>query len=306
MNVFDATDLGYEFAAYLPMPTKIEPHFEEALRHVLGNPGNLVRPRIVFQMAVAYDLSVDRAKDLAIALEYFHTSSLLFDDLPCMDNALRRRGAPCAHLAFGEAGAILSALALINRAYALVWRVACESPQNRQSQALNYIEHCLGVEGILDGQSLDLNYATLPHDSETTRRIAFGKTVSLIRLTLVLPAILGGASAHELRLLERIAMYWGLSYQIADDLKDVLQGSSETGKTAARDVLLDRPNTAIVLGIPDAVDRLVRLIRLGDKTLDRLLLSMPALAFLGKLRDDLQAEVTRVTQDACELALTAP
>jgi geranylgeranyl pyrophosphate synthase len=305
MNVFDATDLEYEFAAYLPLPTKIEPHFEEALRHVLENPGNLIRPRIVFQMAVAFDLSIDRAKDLAIALEYFHTSSLLFDDLPCMDNALRRRGAPCVHLAFGEAGAILSALALINRAYALVWRAASECPQSRQSQALTYIEQRLGVEGILDGQSLDLNYATLPHDRETTQRIAVGKTVSLIRLTLVLPAILGGAPAHELRLLERIATYWGLSYQIADDLKDVLQSSGETGKTAARDVLLDRPNTAVVLGVPDAVDRLVRLIRAGDKTLDRLLVSRPALTFLRRLRDDLQGEVTRVTQDACELTLTA-
>jgi geranylgeranyl diphosphate synthase type II len=305
MNVFDATNLEYDFAAYLPLPTKIEPHFEEALRHVLDNPGNLIRPRIVFQMAIAYHLSIGRAKDLAIALEYFHTSSLLFDDLPCMDNALRRRGAPCVHLAFGEAGAILSALALINRAYALVWRAASACPQSRQAHALTYVEKRLGVEGILDGQSLDLNYSTLPHDAGTTQRIACGKTVSLIRLTLVLPAILGEASAHELRLLERIALYWGLSYQIADDLKDVLQGSGETGKTAARDVVLDRPNTAIVLGIPDAVERLVRLIRAGDKTLDRLLVLRPALSFLGKLRADLQAEVSRVTQDACELTLAA-
>ena len=65
---------------------------------------------------------MSRAKDLAIALEYFHTASLLFDDLPCMDNASERRGVPCVHLAFGEAGAILAALALINRAYALSWR----------------------------------------------------------------------------------------------------------------------------------------------------------------------------------------
>ena len=152
MNAFKAMDLGEEFAAWLPLPARIEPHFEDALRHVLENPGNLVRPRIVLQMALAHDLSVARAKDLAIALEYFHTSSLLFDDLPCMDNALSRRGAPCVHLGFGEAGAILSALALINRAYALIWRAASESPQSRQSRALTYIERRLGVEGILDGR----------------------------------------------------------------------------------------------------------------------------------------------------------
>ena len=97
-----------------------------------------------------------------------------------------------------------------------------ELPAHLQSRALAYIEQCLGVEGLLNGQSLDLHYATLPHNRETTERIARGKTVSLIRLTLVLPAMLGGASAREIQLLERIALYWGLSYQMVDDLKDVL------------------------------------------------------------------------------------
>lgn len=305
MNAFHTADLGEDFAACLPLPARIDPHFEASLRHILENPGNLVRPRIVFQVATAYGLSMACAKDLAIALEYFHTASLLFDDLPCMDNAVRRRGVPCVHLAYGESGAILAALALINRAYGLAWRAASACPATRQTRALTYIEDRLGVQGILDGQSLDLNYATLPHDGETTQRIAFGKTVSLIRLTLVLPAILGGASDQEVRLLERIALYWGLSYQIADDLKDVLQSTSDTGKTAARDELLDRPNTAIVLGIPAAVSRLVRLIRLGDKTLNRLLILVPGCSFLSKLRDDLEAEVTRVTHDALELTLAA-
>jgi geranylgeranyl pyrophosphate synthase len=305
MNVFDAVDPGEDFAAYLPLPAKLDPHLEEALRHVLDNPGNLVRPRIVLQTAVAYGVEIARAKDLAIALEYFHTASLLFDDLPCMDDALERRGSPCVHIAYGEAGAILSALALINRAYALSWRAVSGCPQSRQTEALNYLEERLGVGGLLDGQSLDLHYATLPHDRETNRRIAFGKTVSLIRLALVLPAIVGGAPGRELQLLERIATYWGLSYQIADDLKDVLQGSAETGKTGARDILLDRPNYALAAGIPAAAERLRRLINLGDRTLTRLLISRPAVAFLYKLRGNLEEEVTRLTEAACEMAMTA-
>ena len=305
INAFDSDNLGDEFAAYLPLPAKLDPHFEESLRHVLENPGSLVRPRIVFQMGTAYHLSSTRAKDLAIAIEYFHTASLLFDDLPCMDNAARRRGAPCVHVAFGEASAILTALALINRAYALIWRAACECPHHRHSQALSYVEQCLGVEGLLNGQSLDLHYSALPHDGETTQRIARGKTVSLIRLTLVLPALLGGASASDIRLLERISVYWGLSYQIVDDLKDVRHSATETGKTVARDLLLDRPNIALAIGIPDAVERLDRLIRLGDRTLSRILISRPALSFLEDLRSQLHAEVTRVTQDACETTMRA-
>src|ERR1035441_7160276 len=157
MNAFDLANLGDDFAACLPLPAKLDPLFEEALRHVLENPGSLVRPQIVFLMAIAYDLDVAHAKDLAIALEYFHSASLLFDDLPCMDNAAQRRGAPCAHLAFGDAGAILAALALINRAYALSWRAVSGCMRDRQSRAISYIEQRLGVEGLLNGQSLDLH-----------------------------------------------------------------------------------------------------------------------------------------------------
>jgi len=290
------------FSTSLPLPATLDSHFEEALRHVLDNPGSLVRPRLVFQMATAYGMNSAQAQDLAIALEYFHTASLLFDDLPCMDNAQERRGVPCAHLAFGEAGAILTALALINRAYALTWRAVASSEQGVQPKAMAYIERCLGVEGVLNGQSLDLHYATLPHNREMTERIARGKTVSLIRLTLVLPAMLGGASAREIQLIERISMFWGLGYQIVDDLKDVLQGVDESGKTAARDVLLDRPNIAVVSGARGAVKRLKRFLRLGDGALDNLLRSRPRIGFLGKLRSELEEELARVTGDACELA----
>ena len=293
------------FSASLLLPDTLDPHFEEALRHVLDNPGSLVRPRLVFQMATAYGMDAARAQDLAIALEYFHTASLLFDDLPCMDNAQERRGVPCAHLAFGQAGAILTALALINRAYALTWRAVAGCPQDVQPRALKFIEQCLGVEGVLNGQSLDLHYGMLPHNRETTERIAKGKTVSLIRLTLVLPAMLGGAAMREIQLIERIAMFWGLGYQIVDDLKDVLQGAEDSGKTAARDVLLDRPNTAVVMGARGAVQRLKRMISLGDRALDNLVRSQPGLSFLGKLRSELEEELARVTGDACELVAGA-
>ena len=301
METSNAKQFAEAFSAGLPLPPTLDPHLEEALRHVLDNPGSLVRLRMVFQVAMAYGLDATAAKELAIALEYFHTASLLFDDLPCMDNAVERRDVPCVHLAFGEAGAILAALALINRAYALCWRAVAAAPQPCQASAQAYIEQCLGVDGLLNGQSLDLHYSTLPHNRETTETIARGKTVSLIRLTLVLPAMLGGASVRELQLMERIAQYWGLGYQMIDDLKDVLDSSAEAGKTVARDLLLDRPNAAHAMGVSGAVRRLTRFIHLGDVTLGRLLQTRPELWFLEKLRSDLEEELVHVTQNACDL-----
>ncbi len=297
-NTVNATHFADDFRSFLPLPLALDESFEEALLHVLDNPGSLVRPRIVYQVATAYGMDEAPAKALAVALEYFHTASLIFDDLPCMDNAIERRGAPCVHFAFGEASAILTALAFINRAYALTWQAVVAVSQQRQRNALAYIEHCLGVEGLLNGQSLDLSYATLPHNRETTERIARGKTVSLIRLTLVLPAILGGALVREIQLLEHIALYWGLSYQMVDDLKDVLGNTTQARKSVARDVLLDRPNAAAAMGVEEAVRRLVRFIRLGDKTLGHLMATRPEMGFLEKLRSDLEEELVRVTQNA--------
>ena len=294
----DVEQLERWFREALPLPGHLEPRFEEALRHLLRHPGSMVRPRIVYQVASAYGMQKQNAMNLAVALEYFHTASLVFDDLPCMDNADSRRGAPCVHLRFGQAGAILAALALVNRAYALTWSAIAASAHRAQHNAMQYLEKNLGVEGLLNGQSLDLNYSHLPHDQETTARVACGKTVSLIRLTLVLPAMLGGAGPREVQLFERIARCWGLSYQIVDDLKDVLQSSRESGKTAARDQHLDRPNIALTIGVPDAVARLARLIDAGDATLQKLLTIRPNLAFLARLRADLNVELNRVTANA--------
>lgn len=299
VDVPESKPFAHAYRTGLPLPPTLDPHFEEALLHVLDNPGSLVRPRIVFQVATAYGLDPAPAKDLAIALEYFHTASLLFDDLPCMDDAKERRGVPSVHIAYGEAGAILTALALINRAYALCWRAVLASPQESQPLALAYLEQCLGTEGLLNGQSLDLHYSTLPHNRETTESIARGKTVSLIRLTLVLPAMLGGASKREIQLLERIALYWGLGYQMVDDLKDVFESTLEAGKTVARDLLLDRPNAAHAMGVPAAILRLTRFLHFGGATLRQLLKATPELAFLGKLRNDLEKELVQVTGNAC-------
>lgn len=299
MDDLQKTRLRRAFTEYMSLPATLEPHLKEALERVLRNPGSMVRPEIVLEVALGYGMPEAPATDMAIGLEYFHTASLLFDDLPAMDDALERRGTPCVHVEFGDAGAMLAALALVNRAYALTWRATAAVPAGRQRRALEYVECHLGVNGLLNGQSMDLHYASLPQDQRTTERTAIGKTVSLIRLTLVLPAMLGGASEKELQLLERIALFWGLSYQIVDDLKDVLQSSSESGKTASRDLALGRPNLALTLGIERAAERLERLIGLGDRTLDRLVAVRPSIAFLRKLRTELGREAAQLTQSVC-------
>jgi geranylgeranyl pyrophosphate synthase len=308
MNHEHQKNLRNIFAGSLPLAPDTEPHLRAALDRVLSNPGSLVRPQIVASMFAAFGLPASHATQLGIALEYFHTASLLFDDLPCMDDATERRSAPCIHAEFGEASAILTALALINRAYALTWKSVIGCGHAHQTQALEYIERYLGIGGLLNGQSMDLNYASLHmknqrSDHQVTEAIALGKTVSLIRLTLVLPGILGEASPNELQLLDRIAVCWGLTYQIVDDLKDVLHTSAESGKTVSRDVSMGRPNIALAIGVPGAIHRLTRLIAIGDRMLQRLVDHRPAVAFLQELRVQLDAEANEIIDHATERSI---
>lgn len=299
MDTFQKEKLKRAFTDFLPLPDHLEAHLKEALIRVLNNHGSLIRPEIILDLALGYDLPEAVAVDLAIGLEYFHTASLLFDDLPSMDDAIERRGTPCVHVEFGDAGAILAGLALVNRAYALVWRAAARCSPKQQPKALEYLEHHLGVSGLLHGQSMDLHYASLPRGRQTAEKIAIGKTVSLMCLTLILPAILGNAPSAELHLLNRIALFWGLSYQIADDLKDVLQSSSESGKTSFRDESLGRPNIALILGVNGALERLQRFIAMGDRTVSKLVAMRPSLRFLEVVRTELREEVLILTQGAC-------
>jgi geranylgeranyl diphosphate synthase type II len=288
--------LRHAFHAGLPLPHGIEPHLAGALRDTLQHPGSMVRAELAYRIACSFGVSEDRSEHLAIAIEYFHTASLLFDDLPSMDDAELRRGVPCAHQIYGEGAAILAALALINRAYALVWKSFAGLPEQVQSTGLEYLERHLGIAGLLNGQSQDLHYSRLSCHLREPQSIAMGKTVSLIRLALVLPAIAGHASSQEINLLDRLSVFWGLSYQTLDDLKDVLQTEHSHGKTAARDAYLDRPNLALTIGIPESFDRIDRLMNLGTRVIARLARRRARLAFLREVRVQFNKEITKLSE----------
>lgn len=269
-----------------------------AVRELLACSGTMVRPQIAFELSMGYGLPFQPATDLAVAIEYFHTASLVFDDLPCMDDASTRRGGPCVHRKYGEATAILAALALINRAYALVWRAIEACPAVCRSASLDYLEEQLGAQGLLQGQSLDLHYHASSGSVRSAEHVAGMKTVPLIALALVLPAMALAAPAREVQLLRRASLCWGMAYQLLDDLKDVLHSAAEAGKTTARDAELDRPNVALLLGISAAVDRLSRWMCAGDSVLEELVGNNPKLAFLRRFRGQLKAEFDRVMERA--------
>lgn len=287
------------FRSLSGVPAGLEPHLAGVLADVLAHPGSLARAQLAF--AVLRRLGVRRApaRELAVALEYFHTASLLFDDLPAMDDAGERRGRPCPHLRWGEGAAILGALALITRAYELLWGVVGTLPMPRRRWASELVASCLGPAGILDGQALDLHFQPGEADAEAVARVAAGKTVPLVRLALVLPALVGGAGEAELSHLDGLATAWGLAYQAVDDAKDCLLSAAEVGKSTSRDRALGRPNLPVVAGWTETLARLDELLAEGREHLAALAAERPGWRRLAGLQAHLEREARALRLRRC-------
>ena len=285
------------FRAALPRGPGIEAHLAGVVTDVLDHPGSLARAQLA--EAVLAELGPKPAGDLPIAIELFHTASLLFDDLPAMDDAQFRRGQPCPHVVYGEAAAILGALALINAGYGLLWQTLGPLPAERRERAAALVNECLGLSGVLNGQAQDLHFRELAADGLTAvEGVAEGKTVSLVRLSLVIPAVVGGASAAEIAELEGLSRAWGLAYQGLDDCKDLLLASFEVGKSTARDALLGRPNLPAAIGWDGALARVQSHLLASGRGLVRLAALRPGWTRLGALQAHLVAEHQELAERA--------
>lgn len=210
---------------YLPLaPPKIETEFNEAARYALFSGGKRLRPVLTLLGAELFGGRAETILPAAVAGEFIHTSSLIFDDLPCMDNALTRRGKTSLHEKFGEGLAILVAIGFLNAAYGLVFVNHLEMPERAIAAHAEIVE-CVGASGMIGGQSVDLALAKGAgasvgenFDFEQVRNL---KTSALMRLSLRVGAILAGANYFELAQLSRFAQFLGDAYQLSDDLLDL-------------------------------------------------------------------------------------
>lgn len=187
----------------------------EAVRYALSNGGKRFRPAIVLTMGRA--LSGKELIDAALAIEYFHTASLIADDLPCMDDDNERRGKPSLHRVFGEGVALLASYTLISEGYASI------SKASDNATLIKLALECASFNTLLatEGQHLDL---FPPDDSESTIWEALRKkTVSLFEIAFVFGWIFADGDLNKLSCVKQAAHHFGMAFQIADDIADLKQ-----------------------------------------------------------------------------------
>lgn len=220
----------------------------EALTYAVFPGGKRLRPALALLASRLAGASRTQALGVACAVEFLHTSSLILDDLPSMDDADVRRKRPSLHLVYGEGVAVLAAVALLNQSYALLSDAA---GADGGALLLREAARCVGSDGMVGGQVVDLETRAAAADEEALACRDM-KTVALMRLMMTAGALACGADTAETLTLAHFGECFGRAYQVCDDVWDETGAGEVTGKPARQDARHRRANAVTGFGAEGA------------------------------------------------------
>ena len=260
---------------YLPDEERMPQSLHKAMRYSIFAGGKRIRPVLMIAACDAVDGKRENVLPAACAMEMIHTYSLIHDDLPAMDDDDFRRGRPTNHKVFGEANAILAGDALLTEAFVLLSSDATGGgidPEIRR-RVIRIIARAAGCAGMVGGQVVDMGSEGKEIDLPTLEFIHIHKTGALIKASIEVGALLGGASEEAYKKLSRYGELAGLAFQIADDILDVTADQEELGKDVGSDEARGKATYVSLLGLRQARERadelramaLDTLAELGDK-----------------------------------------
>jgi len=208
-----------------------------AMEYMLFSNGKKIRPILAIAACEAKGKSADDFLPCFCTLEMIHTYSLIHDDLPCVDNDDTRRGRPTCHKAFGEAVAIMAGDGLLTEAFRVLTdqRFTERVSPKISKQIVFEIAHAAGAEGMVGGQVMDIIYENKEGTRNILHYIHSHKTAAMLRASVRIGAIAGGARARELKNFTRYGDAIGLAFQIMDDILDVEGDEDTVGKKLKKD-----------------------------------------------------------------------
>ena len=225
-------------------------NLNEALRNAVSCGGKRIRPLLTLLAASSLGVPTEDVLEIACGVEFLHLSSVILDDLPAMDDAQMRYHRPALHILYGEATAILAAMALYAEAFGIF---------SQWPSVVREAVRAVGCDGMAGGQAADLL---------GVRPSLLAKTTSLIRFALTAGALAAQAPPEPLRALARFGELIGEAYQICDDLMDELATESYTGKSVGQDRRHGRSALDAGCGLESALTRACLLVEAAVKTLN--------------------------------------
>lgn len=224
---------------YLPEESGYQKTLFEAMNYSVRAGGKRLRPML---MQETYRLFGGRGKEIEpfmAAIEMIHTSSLIHDDLPCMDNDQLRRGKPTTWVRYGYDMAVLAGDGLMIYAFETAARamefLSGEASSRRVAAAMGLLARKTGIYGMIGGQVVDVELTGRPVGREQLDFIYRLKTGALLEASMMIGALLGGADPKQLEIVEQIAAAVGMAFQIQDDILDVTSTQEHLGKPVFSD-----------------------------------------------------------------------
>nr|WP_207725623.1 farnesyl diphosphate synthase [Blautia segnis] len=260
--------------SYLPREEGFAKTMAQAMNYSVLAGGKRLRPMLILETCRMFGGEDKLAYPFMAAMEMIHTHSLVHDDLPALDNDDYRRGRLTTHKVYGEAMGVLSGVALLNYAYEVMLTAfdlaEDEKARARVIKALKVMSHKTGLYGMLGGQSVDVENDGKPMSREMINYIYENKTSALIEGSMMAGAILGGASAEEVAVVEKAASGIGLAFQIQDDILDVTSTAEELGKPIHSDEKNHKTTYVTLMGIEKASQQVAELSEEAVKLLEGL------------------------------------
>ena len=239
---------------YLPKQKGKQKVIMEAMSYSLLAGGKRIRPML---MQETYRLFGGKSKAIfpfMAAIEMIHTYSLVHDDLPAMDNDDYRRGRKTTHVGYGEDMGILAGDALLNYAFETAIRAFVTEPEEALliGRALGIMGEKSGIYGMIGGQVIDVKETGHAIERDVLDTIYELKTSALMEASMMIGAILGGASEEEVKTTERIAKDVGIAFQIQDDILDVTSTKEVLGKPIHSDEKNEKTTYVTLFGLEGA------------------------------------------------------
>lgn len=259
---------------FLPVEEGQQRIIFEAMNYSVRAGGKRLRPILMEETYHMFGGSSAVIEPFMAAIEMIHTYSLVHDDLPAMDNDEYRRGKKTTHAVYGEAMGILAGDALLNLAYETAAKAFdMEVADARVARAFTVLAKKAGVYGMVGGQVVDVESEKSDDCPITREKLDFIyrlKTGALIESSMMIGAIIAGASSDEVSRVEQIAAKLGLAFQIQDDVLDVTSTLEVLGKPVGSDEKNNKATYVTFEGLDKAVSDVERISKEAEEQLDDL------------------------------------
>ena len=246
---------------YMPKEDGYQSTIMEAMNYSLKAGGKRLRPILTLEACKVVGGNEEDAIPFAMAIEMIHTYSLIHDDLPALDNDNLRRGKPTNHKVYGEAMAILAGDGLLNYAYEVMLSNSLnkKKPEN-YLKSINEIAKSAGIYGMIGGQVVDVQSENTSIPKEKLDYIHLNKTGAIMIGCMRAGAIIGNANEDELEKITRYAKNIGLSFQIVDDILDIIGDQSKLGKNIGSDIENNKSTYPSLIGLEESKEIAIKLI----------------------------------------------